>query len=221
MNSAGADFPHILNDFVDTDTEIHDIIRQFNFDEWYPHIKDTICTPTSFIVKMSDNVDNIINSLPNKECFARLDILSAKPLTPYKNTKEILEHIYSEHRTYSEITDNTKLIIREWLYNLKNEFRCYVHDTKLRAVSCDFSCKIITNVLKEIRKYVNDIIKLCEYDDFSVDFAFHNNKLILIEINTPVYLCATSGNFDLSNTYDYEILLGDYIPDIISYPIIR
>lgn len=68
---------------------------------------------------------------------------------------------------------------------------------------------------------INKIVKLTDNDDCTVDFGFVNEKIILIEINSPVYLAATSGYFDLSIPFDYEILLVDYIPEIINYPVIR
>jgi hypothetical protein len=68
---------------------------------------------------------------------------------------------------------------------------------------------------------VNKIVKLTDNDDCTIDFGFVYHDIILIEINSPVYLVATSGYFDLSLPFDYEILLGDYNPELISYPIIR
>jgi hypothetical protein len=43
---------------------------------------------------------------------------------------------------------------------------------------------------------------------------------MVIEINTPVWLFATSELFCLDEPWDYNVLLGDYIPEI-SYPVIK
>lgn len=112
-----------------------------------------------------------------------------------------------------------KIIIREWIYGITLEFRCYIHDNDFRATS-GFNVELYP-CLDEIKSIINKIKHYCEYRDFTIDFGIINNKLILIEINTPVYLCATSGNFNLDIPYDYEVLLGEYQPDVISYPIIR
>jgi hypothetical protein len=230
MNSCGLNIPHILSDFVGDipEQEIKELLAMFNFDKWYPQIKDHLRTPASYIFGLEDlyngNIDNLIETLPNKECFARLDSCSTKPEKAYKNSTEIVTDIYRNSRTFNEIEITTKVIIREWIYGITNEFRCYVLDTKLRGISCN-SFKHQTMIMENIKiieQSVSKITKLTENDDYSVDFGFDSEStLMMIEINSPVYLAATSGNFDLSVPGDYEILLGDYMVDIVSYPVIK
>ena len=112
-----------------------------------------------------------------------------------------------------------KIIIREWVPNIENEFRCFYHGGHFRGIT-GFNTSLLP-LLCEIKKEMNNISHYCEYDDFTADFGVVDNKLMLIEINTPVYLCGTSGNFDLDVPFDYEILLGNYLPDVISYPVIK
>jgi hypothetical protein len=230
MNSCGLNIPDILSDFVG-DISAHklkELLAMFNFDRWYPLVKDQIKTPTSYIFQMEDlhngNIDKLLETLPTNECFARLDSCSTKPEKAYKSSLEIVNDIYKNSRTFNEIENSTKIIIREWVYGITNEFRCYVHDSKLRGISCEKSThrRRITENIVIINQNVNKITKITEFDDYTVDFGFDSpDNLIMIEINSPVYLAATSGNFDLIIPGDYEILLGDYIPDIINYPIIK
>lgn len=109
-----------------------------------------------------------------------------------------------------------KVVIREYLKLDNIEFRCFIHNKKLRAISSE---EKISNI-EEIENVISKITHYMEYDDYCVDFTYYNGKLMLIEINTPVYLFATSGLFDLTNPYDYEILLGKIVPEI-NYPILR
>ena len=54
--------------------------------------------------------------------------------------------------------------------------------------------------------------------DFMIDEDF---RVWLIEVNTPVYLLATSGRFDLSSEAHREILCGELRPpEAITYPVL-
>lgn len=97
------------------------------------------------------------------------------------------------------------------------EFRCFIHHNKLRAISSEFN---IENLV-EIINMVDNITHICEYEDYCIDFTYHLNKLMIIEINTPVWLFTCSGLFCLDEVFDVEILVGEYIPDIINYPILK
>lgn len=220
MNSCGLDHLHIVSEFVNID-EISEIIKQYYFSEWYPKIYGKIFTPESFIFPhdvLLNPKDMTINSFMREKfryCFARLDTCSSKPTKPFYNIEEIYDHLINSDRTRYFMEDiDMKLIIREWMWNITCEFRCYVYDKKLRAISTtsqinkkDDKKKIEEN-FGEINRIIEIIIKEC-YDDCTVDLCFSDEKLMLIEINTPVYLCATSGNFDLTIPADFEILLGE------------
>ena len=45
-------------------------------------------------------------------------------------------------------------------------------------------------------------------------------SLFVIEVNTPVYLLATSGRFDLSNAGHVDILCGEQMSDLVRYPVL-
>lgn len=227
MNSCGFEILLILRDFIDDTSEsnIKNYMKYYSFDKWYPQIENIIDTPKSYIFEINDlyngNINKLIKKLPNQECFARLDCLSSKPIFSYKSSDEIISDLYFNNRTSDQIGVDTKIIIREWIYNITNEFRCFVCNGKLRGISCSFKRKLLIEHIANITEMINKIVKITDNDDCTVDFGFVNEKIILIEINSPVYLAATSGYFDLSIPFDYEVLLGDYIPEIINYPVIR
>jgi hypothetical protein len=251
----------IFNRFLQSEEDAEEQIGEYAFHEWYEIVEKVCFTPKSWIFPLfefmndvnmyspsnicslrnenvqlnnvMDEIDTLIASqLNNKQCFGRLDSVSSKPTSPYKNANEIMESLYRSSRTYNMIKQDTKLIIREWIPNIENEFRCFIHNGKLRGITCEYK-ENIDIYIEEIKNTVKNIIHYTDYHDCSIDFGFvdDNNanvignknckKLMLIEINTPVYLCASSGNFDLNLPSDYEVLLGRYIPDIITYPVIK
>jgi hypothetical protein len=168
-------------------------------------------------------IDKQIAEMPNKNCFARLDTLSSKPKKPYKNSLEIILDLSKTPRTSQYFTKEMKIIIREYLdfdldskTNCNIEFRCFVHNKQLRGISSEGEIKDLNEVIENINK----ITFYTDYDSYCADFTYYNNKLILIEINTPVWLFGCSSLFSLDEPFDLEVLTGKYIPEIISYPII-
>jgi hypothetical protein len=119
-----------------SETSIANFMRYYKFHNWYPQLECVINTPKSYIFELTDlynnRIDELIERMPNRECFARLDSLSSKPIISYRSSSDIISDIYSNDRTSDQIGVDTKIIIREWIHNLTNEFRCYVYDGKLR-----------------------------------------------------------------------------------------
>lgn len=204
-----------------TDEDPFELDKEYRFSEWYNIVKDYVYTPKSYIVTYDDlyngNVDEIIKLLPGKHCFARLDTLSSKPTNAYNNSIDIIDDFIKSERTSHYFTKDMPVVIREYLLLKEIEFRCFIHDKKLRAISSEGALRNI----EEIQSIVDKITFLTDYDSYCVDFTYYDNKLMLIEINTPVWLFATSGLFCLDLPYDQEVLLGEYKPDILNYPIIR
>lgn len=219
MNSCGLDYDNISTKFTDEDP--NELRKEYYFSEWYDIIKTLCKTPESFIFdpcNLCDGaIDRKIAELPNNECFARLDPLSSKPLWSYKNSNEILASFSNSERCKGFL--GTKVIVREFVYDLCGEFRCFIHNKRLRGISTPIL--LTEEQCLGVIKMVNQITHHTDYNDYSIDFAWKNNELTLIEINTPVWLYASSGEFDLTDVRDIEILLGEYIPDIIDYPVIK
>jgi hypothetical protein len=206
-----------------TEEDPFELEKEYWFSEWYPIIEHLVYTPKSYIQTYKDlyngRIDKIIQALPNKECFARLDTLSSKPNCSYKNSFEIIRDFKHSDRTRDYFTEEMKVIIREYLPLKDIEWRCFIHNKKLRAISSEGKLRTID--IAEIQLLVDKITFYTEYDSYCVDMTFHNNKIMVIEINTPVWLFGSSGLFYLDEPADAYILLGDYIPDVLTYPVIK
>ena len=220
MNTCGYE-KGITSNFTSEDPNI--LEKEYMFSEWYDIIKNIIYTPRSFVMKYKDlfngKIDELISDMNNKECFARLDNLSSKPIESYKNSEEIIKDFETSIRTQEYFKKGVNIIIREYLLFTNGEFRCYIIDKKFRGISSEIFLN--GKQIEELKEIINKITFYTEYDDYCVDFTYYENKLLLIEINTPVWLFGCSGLFDLNVVYDYEILCGKYIPDVIDYPVIR
>lgn len=240
MNSCGINIPHILNSFLqsttdkDRENELNFLEEDYYFSEWYYAIKNDIQTMESWFFDYDDLYNGKINSMIRRlggECFARTDSCSTKPNKSYKSAEEILSDFKTSDRCRDYFSktkrDDIVIVLRRYIHNFPKEFRCFIHEKKLRGISSQIP--LTSEQIIEIEKKVNKITHyLCE-DNYSCDFVYlssklqtHDNKqLMLVEINSPVYLFATSGAFDLDVPADRMILFGEYLPDVISYPIVR
>ena len=228
-----------LNNTQDVEEILKNITQEWHLSEYYSIlIENNISTPYSKFVTIQNLIDHpeIINGMiakfKNSQVFARTDSCSSKPSEPFYSADDIIISLKSSDRTNSLIIDpNCIVVLREYISDIFNyyEFRCFVHDGKCRGISsaqpinCNF--KLTLPMLNDIINLINKIIFYTEYDMCTIDIAIHkydlNRDILTIEINTPVWLCATSGLFDLLNPYDYDILLGSYNPDIIKYPVLK
>lgn len=221
LNTCG--FENGLSEQFTDGEDPFELEKEYYFSEWYDIVKDTVYTAKSYICSYDDlfngKIDEIIKTLDGARCFARLDTLSSKPTSPYYNSTEIIQDLRQSERTRPYFVENMPIIIREYLDLHSFEFRCFVHDKKLRGISTEKHIPI--SKIKEIIQTINRITFIAEYDSYCADFTYHDGKLMLIEINTPVWLFACSGLFCLELPYDVEILMGRYMPDIINYPVIK
>ncbi len=251
MNTCGIDHFHIyshflLDNYPFTEEEISNtnkveellkkITQEWNFSEYYKILVDNkIPTPYSEFVSVRDLIENpdIINKQIKKfkfsHVFARTDSCSSKPSKPFKTVKEILESLKNSDRTSEFIKDpNCIIVLREYIEDIteKYEFRCFVHGSDFRAISSSQPIESnfpVKNLIPKIVDLIKKIIFYTEYDMCVIDIAIDRStyEIIVIEINTPVWLCATSGLFDLTIPYDHEVLLGKYNPEIINYPVVK
>ena len=115
MNKCGFE-QSITDNFAKEDEDPFELAKDYYFSEWYPIIKDKIYTPKSYVFTYDDlyngNIDKLIESLPNKECFARLDTLSSKPKSSYKNANEIINDFTISHRTSDYFTKDMNIIYK-------------------------------------------------------------------------------------------------------------
>lgn len=155
--------------------------------------------------------------MPNKQCFAKLDSLSSKPKKPFNSANEIINDFENDERTkYLFAEKNMKIIIREWVDLNEIEFRCFIKNKKLRGISSEGIISFV-NICK-INNLVEKIIHYTEYEDCCIDMTFYCNELLVIKINTPLWLFSTSGYFYLDDENEKNILLGDYY---LGYPVLK
>ncbi|MDB4352512.1 hypothetical protein OAA60_03665 [Porticoccaceae bacterium] len=217
MNSCGINIPRILEQFVEIN-EIEKMEEDYYFSEWYDTIKDVCFTPKSLFFKINQK-HSINEAIKSGYSFIRLDTCSPKYYSPINDFDEMKRILFLSDRTRPYMQNRNHIIIlRKFIPRIVSEFRCYVHDNKFRAISG--SSILVLDNIELIKKMVFEIVHYSEFRDCSIDFGFVDSKLMLIEINTPVYLFATSGKFDLDNEADCHILFGNY-DENICYPIIK
>lgn len=227
MNCCGYE-KHITSRFLESDDEDpFELMLDYNFSEWYEVLTPIVHTPKSYIFDYNSLIDNggteidtLIAKMPNQHCFARLDMASSKPKAPYTSAKDILESFQQSDRCRPFL--GSKVILREYKTLTGGEFRCFIHNKTFRAITSELP--LSPEVIKEVQDTVDKITFYTDYTSYCVDFTFDHDcddRLMMIEINTPVWLFATSGLYDLEEGYDYSVLLGEYQPDLIRYPVIR
>lgn len=221
---------------------ISDIEKLYNFSDYYHYLlKDGIKTPYSVVCSMSDpDVENKFNQM-SKPVFVRIDRTSSKSNLAFYFWRDAYNDLVKSVRTKEIVLSKaSNYIFREYITDISKmiEFRCFVFKKMLRGISICYDENVKyknINLLKRIIKsLVNRIIISTELDDCTIDLCIlkselHNllnnteiktNSLTLIEINSPVYLYATSGLFELNLPYHQDILTGPPKQDILSYPII-
>jgi hypothetical protein len=230
LNTCGFEhYKGLIKNFIGEEDPF-ELSEEYFFSKWYEIIKEYVCvekymvdTPKSYICSYDDlfngKVDEIIQKLPGFRCFARLDTLSSKPSSPYHNANEIINDLQTSERTKKFFNKDMLIIIREWVNMCSFEFRCFVQDDVLRGISTEEH--IQDYQLAIIKKAINAISHYSEFKCYCADFTFYEDgRLMLIEINTPVWLFACSGLFCLGLPYDAEILMGELKEDVI-YPVIK
>ena len=247
MNSAGIDHPEIIKKYFKYQEDIddynkNDIIKleeEYYFSEYYQILIDNkINTPLSRITtlnrlyKKPKKINKIIKTQFNGEVFARLDRCSSKPELFFKNSGEIKQSLKLSVRTNQFLDDKKhKLILREYIKDINDyyELRCIVHNEHLRGVSgpLNIPSKINLNIFKQnIIRFIKNICHCTDYICATIDILikkddiYNIEKYIVIEINPPVWLTATSGLFELDNPEDTNILFGN-LCEYINYPIIK
>ncbi|CAF4276055.1 unnamed protein product, partial [Adineta steineri] len=90
----------------------------------------------------------------------------------------------------NELSSNEKLILRQWISNISNEYRCFICNGKLNAISTYGSQQNSIENEKQMKDFINsknfqDIILTIPYSHGVVDCAidWSNYNVIIIEIN--------------------------------------
>jgi hypothetical protein len=238
----------IFNNAPITDENIWDYEYDFYVSRWYhvccelniPTAQSDISFSVSDLTKRPDAIDAFIATMPGGRCFARLDTCSSKPTAPFYSAKEIADHLNSSTRTKFVMADMPwhPIALREWIDNINTRFwevRCFVVNNVLRGISgphCESengshpTPEQLRRHLFAIKSMVNTIVKQANYPDCTIDLLIPRTDadiLQLVEINTPVWLFATSGLFDITLPADVAILCGPVaaLEDVVTLPVWR
>lgn len=183
---------------------------------WYSYIKDYTYKSEFIPVSLEDllNLDNMLYGIIFPK-FIKLDTVSCKDTghsSVFNSIEELMFVFNSSFRIKKTLEqlplskDSHYLFIREVDYEISKsiEIRCFIHASRLVAISCDV---YFSHDKENLYKYINTVIGLLPYRDAIIDVACLSNKNTVIEINNfGADSPAGSGNFNWSE--DYNILYG-------------
>lgn len=186
-------------------------IESYSAYNWYPYVKKfTYYSEFIRIDKLSD-LNFLLKDVIFPK-FIKLDTVSSKD-TNHSGIFYNKEEVYNIFSKSSRIinTLNTKpiskyhyLFIREPDFDIKKEYRCFIYNLKLTAVSMDE--KIKENEKQKLELFINEIITYLPFHSAILDIKLHPEPK-LIEINNfGADSPAGAGNFNWKE--DYFILYG-------------
>lgn len=180
-----------------------------DFDIIYPTLTD-----------ISTQIDNILKKY-NRPVFVRLDQMSTKRDSepkPITNSKQLLSTIVESRSLYKNVYKrnlDVKLIIMPWInIDKRREFRIFIYDKKIVAISQQFIYNKFYYTTEEIKIYYNSIINSnfnmkLPYNDVVCDvYVDELNVCHLIECN-PFGSFSASGSSLFCWIKDNEILYGN------------
>lgn len=157
----------------------------------------------SYQNQLNKEVERVSDRTPNNICVAFLKAMNKS--MKINSGKSAMELLGRSQRIYEDLQKNTgfgeklyesKIILREWNEEMielpQFEFRCFVHEKKLNAISqyfCDFKFDDLIAQKEEILKKINEFfngfcIERIPHPSFVVDFFVSPTKgVTIIEIN--------------------------------------
>ncbi|KAG2378917.1 hypothetical protein C9374_008065 [Naegleria lovaniensis] len=148
-------------------------------------------------------MDQLQENTPNHVYIAFLKAMNKSMRV--RNGKEALELLSRSQRIYEDLQKNTefgeelydsKIIIREWIdeviENPQYEFRCFVHENRLNAISqyfCDVKFQELCDRKLEIQHQINDffqntVLTSITHASFVIDFFVSPTRgVMVIELN--------------------------------------
>lgn len=172
------------------------------------------------------NIPNILNIFcdthmkNNREYFFRLNICSPKDVGNcfVKCANDIVKIInLSDRLSYFMNTNiSIRIVLRKPIYNFPTEYRLFMCDLKLRAISQNDNTKVIENkekIYNGIIEFFNNNVKYIPYVDATIDTININNKWIILEFN-PFGAETMTGSALYNWNLDYHILYHSEKPII-------
>ena len=215
------------NAYLSIDIPAYDINKKFgsffHADIWYDDIKEY--TPVSQLIPISKYELNemlVFHRVPPEfqkrvylkgDLYFRLNSLSSK-YNGIKSFADAIYHICVTDRTRNTLKKNNQhyLFVRKYIdFAVCTEYRCFITNRSLLGVTFNDLNPLKNNVVVsvdiklKIIKFISKIMKEICYDDCTIDIAINDNNLTLfvVEINSPVYFLAGSGNFTLDEVKEF------------------
>eukprot|EP01080_Neovahlkampfia_damariscottae_P009847 gene9847-2170_t len=191
------------------------MISEYFSDVWYPEI-ESLTFKSVFIDFTENEIDLLIeftsisdsgyDSLKKKinkeikkfngKVFARLNSVSPKSKNEMTNADEVLETFLNSGRIHNSLIESKKffeksnLMLREFIDNfpVEMEFRCFVLDLKMTAIS-QYDTKFVKHfqtkhqqekLKNKILNFYKKNLDLIPYTDFTMDIVFMNEDDIKI-----------------------------------------
>jgi hypothetical protein len=160
---------------------------------WYPYfVEHNIPTIKSIILKARqlEALESEINTFIKKYPFVRLCNASPKDYKKdciFSNFFEVKEALENSNRTWYMLTKEhgIHLLMRKYVA-IVLEARCFIYNSKLTAVSCDYYCtKEEKKTIKEsILEFFDVYLHKIPYDTVTIDIGMNKEQdLFIIECN--------------------------------------
>jgi len=196
----------------------------------------------ALLIDLSDMLLNNQIDLTNENYFVKLSSISGKDviatedycedITEFwqimnaqnkkliiKSVDELCEYLLTSERIAEYIQHDKYIVFRKWItYNVEEEFRCFIKNKKLVAISQyeygnylpqHMNCPKL--ICKLIKHFINQVIQHIPFDDIVIDIAMHmeNLNVYFIEFNYFGLESDTdAGLYDWAN--DESILCCDH-----------
>lgn len=201
-----------------------------NYIDYIPTIKtfiSNILSADDISAIMNNKVPDLLKNFWEKtkdECnidfFFRLNICSPKDVgdCKVKTPTDIIKLIKMSDRTKYFIDSEMpiRIVLREYIHPFPVEYRLFIHNLKLRAISQN-DCKNIKinkeKIYNEILDFFDTFIDSIPYTDAIIDIIKYNKKWLILEIN-PFGAETQSGSALFNWHYDYAILYNSSVPII-------
>ena len=111
-----------------------------------------------------------------------------------KNVQQLCDYLFNSERINEWFSKNKYIVFRKWIdYKVEEEFRCFIHNKKLVAISqYDYGEDLPNNMKKPglikdlVHNFINQVIGLIPFNNIVIDLAvcLDSLKVYFIEFNS-------------------------------------
>ena len=140
-----------------------------------------------------------------------------------KTAKQLCNYLFTSERIQAWFEKNNFIVFREWInYKAEEEFRCFIYQRKLVAISqYDYGCDLPDYmkqpdlIVKAISHFINQTIDIIPFDSVVIDLALciENLNVYFVEFNPfGIESDTDAGLYDY--VHDKDILTPDDLINI-------